>query len=184
VSAKCPSHQLIDNALRSYLHFTVNFKDEYLNSEDDFARCLQKLLQSLIFSENKDYVRKQIVYSLLQEDEAATLYVIASFLLFAGREDEATFELMNHEGCFLRLLELIKQGKGEDPRLHRLLLGLLYEMSRIHRVSASDLSQVDDDFIKGLFTIIEELSDDVDDPYHYPVIRVLVSTKCRLWTFL
>jgi hypothetical protein len=34
---------------------------------------------------------------------------------------------------------------------------------------------VDDDFIACLFNIIEELSDDVDDPYHYPVIRVLVN---------
>lgn len=34
---------------------------------------------------------------------------------------------------------------------------------------------VDDDFIKSLFNIIENLSYDVNDPYHYPVIRVLVS---------
>lgn len=35
---------------------------------------------------------------------------------------------------------------------------------------------VDDDFIKGLFEIIEDLSYDANDPYHYPVIRVLVSS--------
>lgn len=34
---------------------------------------------------------------------------------------------------------------------------------------------VDDDFIKGLFEIVENLSYDANDPYHYPVIRVLVS---------
>jgi hypothetical protein len=34
---------------------------------------------------------------------------------------------------------------------------------------------VDDDFIRCLFDIIEDLSYDVTDPYHYPVIRVLVS---------
>jgi hypothetical protein len=152
VSAKCPSHQLIDNALRSYLHFTTNFKDEYLHSEYDIARCSQKLLQSELFETNKDYVRRQIVYSLLQEDELATLHFISSFLLFDGRENEATFELMNNAGCFPRLLELIKQGKRD----------------------VEDLRQVDDGFIQYLFQIIEELSDDVDDPYHYPVIRVLV----------
>jgi hypothetical protein len=37
------------------------------------------------------------------------------------------------------------------------------------------MGMVDDDFVTYLFQIIEELSDDVDDPYHYPVIRVLVS---------
>lgn len=41
---------------------------------------------------------------------------------------------------------------------------------------------VDDDFIRCLFDIIEDLSYDVTDPYHYPVIRVLVSlcsTECH-----
>lgn len=35
---------------------------------------------------------------------------------------------------------------------------------------------VDDDFVQGLFELVEDLSYDVNDPYHYPVIRVLVST--------
>ena len=29
-----------------------------------------------------------------------------------------------------------------------------------------------------LLQVIEGLSDDVSDPYHYPVIRVLVSLSC------
>ena len=145
-----------------------------MKSEYDIARCSQKLLESELFRTNKDYVRIQIVYSLLQEDESATLHFISSFLLFDGRENEATFEMMNNEGCFPRLLELIKQGKRDDATLHRMLLELLYEMSRMQRVTPEDLAQVDDDVVTYLFQIIEELSDDVDDPYHYPVIRVLV----------
>jgi hypothetical protein len=39
---------------------------------------------------------------------------------------------------------------------------------------------VDDEFIKSLFDIIEDLSYDASDPYHYPVIRVLVSKPCIL----
>jgi DNA primase large subunit len=178
VSAKCQTHQLIDNALRSYLHFTTNFKDEYLHSEYDIARCSQKLLESELFRANNEYVRTQIVYSLLQEDQPATLSVIASLLLFDGRQHEELFEMMNHERCFSRLVELIKEGKKDDARLHRLLLELLYEMSRMQRLSVEDLVQVDDDFVEYLFHIIEELSDDVDDPYHYPVIRVLVGIRC------
>jgi hypothetical protein len=100
--------------------------------------------------------------------------MVTSFLMFDGRQNEATFEMMNNEGCFPRLLELVKQGKKEDPILHRLLLELLYEMSRMQRLSPEELGQVDDEFVTYLFEIIEQLSDDVDDPYHYPVIRVLV----------
>ena len=46
-----------------------------------------------------------------------------------------------------------------------------------------DTVLVDDDFVKRLFEIIEELSDDVNDPYHYPVIRVLVSRSPTLSGF-
>jgi hypothetical protein len=38
---------------------------------------------------------------------------------------------------------------------------------------------VDDDFIRGLFDLIERLSYDANDPYHYPVIRVLVWAPFR-----
>jgi hypothetical protein len=41
-------------------------------------------------------------------------------------------------------------------------------------LAPGDAVLVDDDFVKHLFDIIEEVSDDVNDPYHYPVIRVLV----------
>lgn len=36
------------------------------------------------------------------------------------------------------------------------------------------LVSVEDEFITYLLEVIEGLSDDVNDPYHYPVIRVLV----------
>lgn len=100
---------------------------------------------------------------------------------------------MNDEGAFPRLLELLQKrkndghghGHGDNDEdddggagLHRMLMDLLYEMSRVQRVKIGDLVLVDDDFIKGLFELIENLSDDVNDPYHYPVIRVLVSV---LW---
>lgn len=43
---------------------------------------------------------------------------------------------------------------------------------------------IEDDFILRLLQITETLSDDVGDPYHYPVIRVLVRryiTFSRIW---
>ncbi|EEP80627.1 conserved hypothetical protein [Uncinocarpus reesii 1704] len=138
-----------------------------------------------------------------QEDDPGVLLVIVSLLLVDGRRDEITFEMMNGESAFARLLELIqcpRNGAGGDGAgLHRSLMDLFYEMSRIQKISIEDLSKslgilttmilllcanrtltywnavlVDDDFVKFLFGIIEEVSNDVDDPYHYPVIRVLL----------
>lgn len=39
---------------------------------------------------------------------------------------------------------------------------------------------VDDAFVLYLLDIIEGVSDDADDPYHYPVIRVLVCARYRI----
>lgn len=47
--------------------------------------------------------------------------------------------MMNDEGIFPRLLELIKSKLHEDIALHRMLLELLYEMSRINRIRMEEL---------------------------------------------
>jgi hypothetical protein len=183
------------------------------------------MLEGDLFASNKDYVRKQIIYCLLQvrscgaagwllgemheliwfqEDDNPTLHITAAFLLFDGRKsnDDEIFEMMHSEGTFARLVELVQTPSiQEDTRLHQLLLQLLYESSRIQRLTREDFSMsqedglaifpfradadisitvaVNDAFIIYLLEIIECASDDADDPYHYPVIRVLV---CRIYT--
>ncbi|KAK3346235.1 hypothetical protein B0T25DRAFT_272905 [Lasiosphaeria hispida] len=174
VAAPCANHELLDDALRAWLELVARGREQYLDSEDDIARCSQRLLDSTMFSQNKEYVRTQIIYSLLQEDEFGPLHVIANFLLLDGRNDEATFRSMVGEGCFGRLLDVIKNCGNHDRRLHRIVLELMYEMSRIERLRFEDLLQVDDSFVASLFELIETLSDDAHDPYHYPVIRVLL----------
>lgn len=174
LSANGASHEIIDDSLRSWLYLVSTCRDSYLHSEDDVATCSQLLLDSQIFSANRGYCRTQIIYSLLQEDEPSTLNVIANFLLLEGRSDETTFKLMIEEGCFPRMVELINGRRDEDRRLHRLLLELMYEMARIERLRVADLLSIDDNFIIYMFQLIERLSDDVDDPYHYPIIRVLL----------
>ena len=64
-----------------------------------------------------------------------------AFLIFDGRQNEVTFEMMNEEGVFPRLVELILERKDDDTGLHRMLLELLYEMSRIQRIRIEDLSE-------------------------------------------
>jgi hypothetical protein len=128
-------------------------------------------------------VRTQIIHSLLQEDESGPLHAITSLLFLDGCNDESTFPRMIEEACFPRLLELIVAREADtDRRLHRLLLQLMYEMSRVERLKVDDLKLVDDTFIHYLFQLIEGVSDDVQDPYHYPTIRVLVSPRNRFNT--
>ncbi|KAL3461396.1 hypothetical protein BJX64DRAFT_160714 [Aspergillus heterothallicus] len=178
VSVPCSSEDIIDNALRAYLSLATQCKEQYLHSEFEVSRCSFKLLSSAIFVAHTDYVRRQMIYALLQEDDPVTLQMIASFLLFDGRQHEVSLQMMNEEGVFPRLLELLHaqtmNRDDSEPGLHRLLMDLLYEMSRIQRIRIEDLVLVDDDFIRGLFDLIEHLSYDANDPYHYPIIRVLL----------
>ena len=137
-------------------------------------------------------MRRQFLYCLLQEDDAETLHLAAALLLFDGRSNEIGFEMLQAESAFPRLVELIKGRTDDDNGLHRLLLELLFEMSSISRLHRGDLSTyrksagvsqtsanviivaVDDSFVIYLFQLIEQLSDDAEDPYHYPIIRVLL----------
>ncbi|KAI5466492.1 hypothetical protein BGZ63DRAFT_420975 [Mariannaea sp. PMI_226] len=174
VSSHCESHEAIDDTLRAWLELTTRLRERLSEFPDDIATCAHMLLTSDLFRNNKEYVRKQLVYSLLQEDETGPLHAITCFLLLDGSQDEAMFPRMIGEACFSRLLELINGRQHLDPMLHRHLLRLLYEMSRVERLRVEDLGQVNDEFVHYLFSLVEEVADDVHDPYHYPTIRVLL----------
>ena len=47
--------------------------------------------------------------------------------------------MMNEEGSFSKLVEHIQEKKDDDSGLHRMLIDLLYEMSRIQRLRIDEL---------------------------------------------
>lgn len=80
---------------------------------------------------------------MVQEDDNPTLHIVAAFLLYDGRnsKDDEVFEMMHSEGTFPRLVELVqKESVQQEPELHQLLLQLLYESSRIQRLTYEDFS--------------------------------------------
>jgi hypothetical protein len=131
---------------------------EYLQSENDVARCCYKLLNSVLFSAHKDYIRQQIIHTFLQvslrllqagfiiltilrkEESPASLHVLGSFLLYDGKGEEESLRLLEEENGFSRLLELLNDDMSSDPMLHRLFLDLMYETSRIQRIRMEELS--------------------------------------------
>ncbi|KKA28010.1 hypothetical protein TD95_004843 [Thielaviopsis punctulata] len=173
LTKRCRTHELIDHTLRTWLYLVAAVREALLHSEDDVANCAHKLLSSLVFVDNKDYVRRQLIAHLLSEDEAAPLHVLAWFLLLEGRASPDSFRLMIEQSCFPRLVELIyRHGRGRgDARLHRLLLEVMFEMSRIERLRREDLMRIDDNFVAHLLQAIDSVSDDARDN---PTIRVLL----------
>lgn len=172
---RCEKHESIDDALREWLDLTIRLRQlAHAESQDEVVACAQMLQGSSLFRDNQAYIRTQIIHSLLQEDETGPLHAIACLLLLDGEHDDSVFPHMIGEACFPRLLDLIRQREDDDPRVKRLLLQLMYEMSRMERLREDDLQLVDDKFIHYLFRIVEDVSQDMGDPYHYPTIRVLV----------
>jgi hypothetical protein len=99
--------------------------------------------------------------------------------------------MMQDEGAFTRLVSLISDRRDDAIGLYRMLLELLFEMARIQKLTRDDMVVIDDNFILLLFQLIEQLSDDAEDPYHYPIIRVLLvlneqhfENPIIAWTFL
>ncbi|KAH7123336.1 hypothetical protein B0J13DRAFT_589200 [Dactylonectria estremocensis] len=174
VSSRCDSHETIDDALSSWFDLTTRLRDRCSDSPDGIATCAHMLLASDLFRNNKEYVRSQLVSSLLQGDETGPLHAVTCFLLLDGCQDETVFPRMIDTACFPRLLELINGRQHIDQLLHRHLLQLMYEMVRVHRLRVDDFVQVNDEFVHFLFSLIEEVTDEVRDPYHDPTTRVLL----------
>ncbi|KAJ4384605.1 pre-rRNA processing [Didymella sp. IMI 355093] len=177
VSTRCQDEEIIDNSLRAFLNVTTSYKSEYLETDYSIAKCIFRMLEGELFATHKEYVRRQMIYCLLQEEDNPTIHLVAALLLYDGRNsgDDVVFGMMHKEGSFPRLVELVQlETVQEDTSLHQMLLGLLYESSRVQRLDWEDFAAVNDNFILYLLGIIEGASDDADDPYHYPVIRVLL----------
>lgn len=223
VGSPCDAPQRIDSSLKAYLSFVTDFQgtpifssgnptalsraeplalvDEYLGSAADWARCSYTLLDSPLFSSDKAYIRACLIGRLREDDSKPLIYLTSMILLLDGRENEQTFKLMQAEGLFPRLLQLIVKKKApEDSNCRNHLFNVLYEMIRIQRLRWEDLGRallpfinegsrdrgildtdlvseevaaIDDGFVSYLFELVEEQAE-IHDPYHYVVIRVLV----------
>ncbi|KAK5937575.1 pre-rRNA processing [Knufia obscura] len=174
LAKQCETHDHIDDSLRSYLALLEAHHREYVDSDDHLAHCAYLLYASPLFTQHASYIRQQLVYCLLQEEDVNVLRIAVTFLLADARENEQTFEMLNKEGTFPRLVELVAHPREHEEQMHRTLMELMYEVARIQKITNDDLTCINDDFVCGLFDIIEQVSDDVNDPYHYPVIRLLL----------
>jgi hypothetical protein len=78
-----------------------------------------------------------------KDDEPDVVLVSASFLIADAQAHEHTYELLNDEGAFSRLVDLIASPKqyGHEG-IHRLLMELLYEMARIQKIKMDDLGML------------------------------------------
>lgn len=140
LSAECSDHDAIDDCLRSYLEILDAHYQEYITSEDHLGHCAYLLYASSLFAQHGAYIRQQLIYCLLQDDEITHLRIVVTFLLADAREDEQTFDLLNKEGIFPRLVALIAHPREDEETLHRTLMEFLYELARVQKITNDDLS--------------------------------------------
>ncbi len=140
LAKECETHDHIDDALRSYLALLEAHRQEYVTSDDHLGHCAYLLYSSPLFTQHAAYIRQQLVYCLLQEEDISVLRIVVTFLLADARENEQTFEMLNKEGTFPRLVELIAHPRENEEHMHRTLMELMYEIARIQKVTNDDLS--------------------------------------------
>ena len=140
LSKECVTHDGIDDVLRSYLSLLNEHHLEYITTEDHLGHCAYLLYASDLFAQHSAYIRQQLIYCLLQEEDVHTLRIAVIFLLADARENEHIFELLHKEGIFPRLVDLIAHPKENEESLHRSLMELFYELSRVQTIGNDDLS--------------------------------------------
>ena len=149
VRAPCTKQNAIDSALKSYLNLTAHFAPQYLTTDYGWVNCAFKLLESPLFKEHKSHVRRRMCGRLRKEQPAPRLQLVATVLLYDGRQDQKVFEQMQGEGLFVRLVGLLRERKESDPLMWWTCLELLYEMSRIQMVRSEDLGGYCCPIVKG-----------------------------------
>ncbi|TGZ85523.1 hypothetical protein EX30DRAFT_26354 [Ascodesmis nigricans] len=173
VMISCETQADIDEALKTYLKLIANF-GQYLPTEYEWDKCSWFFLEAPLFRTHKSYLRKRIIGRLRKDSSNPRLHLFANILLFDGRDRKATFEYMLEDNLFGRLVELVRTKRDEDWLLWRVVLDLMYEMSRMQRLRPQDFLSINDDFVHYLFGLVEEDPYDHEDPYHYPIIRMLL----------
>ena len=139
VKVPCQKQGAVDSSLKSYLSLTAQFAPQYLTTEYDWVNCAFMLLRSPLFEEHKSHVRRRMCGRLRREQSTPRLQLVATVLLYDGRQDQKVFQQMQVEGLFVRLVELLRERKEGDPLMWWTCLELLYEMSRIQMVRSEDL---------------------------------------------
>ena len=84
-----------------------------------------------------------------REQSTPRLQLVATVLLYDGRQDQKVFQQMQSEGLFVRLVELLRERKEGDLLMWWTCLELLYEMSRIQMVRSEDLGGCCCSIVKG-----------------------------------
>lgn len=86
-----------------------------------------------------------------QDTSNPRLHLVASILLYDGREAQKVFENLLEEGLFEKLVGIVYEKRGDDPAMWAVALDLLYEMSRMQRLRAQDLGTIFSDLrrVKG-----------------------------------
>ncbi|PHH77409.1 hypothetical protein CDD83_4125 [Cordyceps sp. RAO-2017] len=114
VSRECLTHESIDDALREWLHLTTRLRGRDSDSQDEVLLCADMLLESWLFRMNKDYIRTQIIHSLLQEDESDPLLLLQLMYEMSRVERLKAEDLMLVEDNFIHHLFRAVEGVSDD----------------------------------------------------------------------
>ncbi|WVQ76727.1 hypothetical protein IAR50_006401 [Cryptococcus sp. DSM 104548] len=180
-----PTLEQLDNTLRMFVNFCAAYHDKYLPGVVEIHHALAILLESELFV----YYAERMVGIMMTDAQEDTnphdLYILYYMILFYGQRHPSLFR--SHRR-WKKLLPTLGEVVGLDidesfvlglpPIEIRLRLPatyLMYEVARVQKLTPSELSTCDDQFIDHLFDLVETTRDQQDEHLNYAVIRLIVA---------
>ncbi|KAG6827812.1 hypothetical protein H0H92_010390 [Tricholoma furcatifolium] len=174
--------------------------EQYLQSPLQLEHACEFLLDSELFQFHSERMCEILVDDLQSQTDPHAQFIFYHVLLSYGRRRTDFFRLLKRWQPLLPLImdhilvEIdpdvedtyfgITGGSNAslsnvpvpiEAKLRGLGIKLLYEMSRVQKLSVQDLRIFDDNFIEYLFDLVEQTRHMHDETFNYSVIKLIVS---------
>ncbi|KAJ8597718.1 hypothetical protein M405DRAFT_755489 [Rhizopogon salebrosus TDB-379] len=195
---------MLDTALRRFVSLCASYHERFLQSSMQLEYACSLLLDSELFAFHSERMCELAIEDVKSKTDPHFQLILYSILSFYGRRQIDFLRshkrwqsliplLMDHvlveidpdtEDVYLGAPS-ISSGSGSrssmvvghipiEAKLRSLALRLLYEVCRVQKLSLQDLSVFSDQFIDGLFELVEQTRFMPDETLNYSVIKLIV----------
>ncbi|WVO15752.1 hypothetical protein L204_103414 [Cryptococcus depauperatus] len=180
-----PTLAQLDNTLGMFVNFCAAYHDKYLPTQLEMQQAMAMLLDSELFTYHDERMVSIMMTDAQENTNPHDLYILYYIIFFYGQRHPRLFR--SHRK-WKKLLPTLGEVVGVDydevfvlglpPIENRLRLPatyLLYEVCRVQKLTPSELSNFDDQFIDHLFDLVETTRDQQDERLNYAAIKLIAA---------
>lgn len=199
-SDNAPTLSLLDSTLRRFISLCATYHEQYLQSPLQLEHACNLLIESELFQFHSERMCEIIAEDARNTTDPHSLFISYHVLYHHGHRRSEYFRLHKRWQPLIPLLmDHILVGIDPDiddtyvgtagvrdsmavtvpvpieAKLRSLGVKLLYEVSRVQKLSVQDLRIFDDSFLDYLFDLVEETRYMHDETFNYSVIKLIAA---------